>query len=131
MVKSSDDQCPIVALRFNSIKIDYVPTTSTTNSTKAMKPPLCAIRVDIYNGLLFDLFRFFTEKFYSVDRTKRFQYRTFDSSSLAIDISKFVTTSQAENGGGHIRILSNLSDNTNVKNYKSYTDFTRYYGKFN
>jgi hypothetical protein len=56
MTKSSVDKTPIVALRFNSIKIDHKQTTSAANSQKGMIIPTCAIRVDIYNGLLKILF---------------------------------------------------------------------------
>ncbi|CAF4878580.1 unnamed protein product, partial [Rotaria sp. Silwood1] len=111
MRKSTDINSPIVGIRLNSIKVDYKPMTSTASMSKAIKLAPCAVRVDIYN-----------------DRTKNLQYRTFDSLILAIDIRKFVSTAHTENGY-HIRVLSNLDDSTNAKNYKSFTDFDKYYSE--
>ncbi|CAF1106330.1 unnamed protein product [Rotaria sp. Silwood1] len=111
MRKSTDINSPIVGIRLNSIKVDYKPMTSTASMSKAIKLAPCAVRVDIYN-----------------DRTKNLQYRTFDSLILAIDIRKFVSTAHTENGH-HIRVLSNLDDSTNAKNYKSFTDFDKYYSE--
>ncbi|CAF3753177.1 unnamed protein product, partial [Rotaria sordida] len=114
MRKSTDINSPIVGIRFNSIKVDYKPmaassTTTTTTTSKTVKLPSCAIRVDIYNN-----------------HTKQLQNRTFDSSILAIDIRKFVTTAHTQNGS-YIRVLSNLNDLENATNYKSFKDFDKYY----
>jgi hypothetical protein len=65
-----------------------------------------------------------------LDRTKRLQNRTFDSSILANDISKFVLTAENESAS-RIRILSNFDDRTNGKNYMSFTEFAKYYRKLN
>ncbi|CAF0805019.1 unnamed protein product [Rotaria sordida] len=114
MRKSTDINSPIVGIRFNSIKVDYKPmaassSTTTTTTSKTVKLPSCAIRVDIYNN-----------------HTKQLQNRTFDSSILAIDIRKFVTTAHTQNGS-YIRVLSNLNDLENATNYKSFKDFDKYY----
>jgi hypothetical protein len=63
-----------------------------------------------------------------LDRTKKLQNRTFDSSTLANDISKFVASAHTENAG-RIRILSNFDDRTNVKAYLSFNEFANYYRK--
>ncbi|CAF2533148.1 unnamed protein product [Rotaria sp. Silwood2] len=111
MRKLTDIDSPIVGIRLNSIKVDYKAIASTVSASKSIKATSCAVRVDIYN-----------------DRTKKLQYRTFNSSILALDIRKFVTTAYTENGN-HIRILSNLNDSINVKNYKSFKDFDKYYSE--
>jgi hypothetical protein len=67
-------------------------------------------------------------KFDLLDRTKRAQNRTFDSTILSIDISNFISTLHTEDGN-HIRILSNFDDIKNRKSIKSCNEFTRYYGK--
>jgi len=67
-------------------------------------------------------------KVYLLARTKSLQNHTFDPLQLTKDICKFVSTAQAEKAS-YIRILSNFGDKTDSKIYKSYKDFTKYYGK--
>lgn len=43
---------PVIGLRFNSIRIDYTALSGASSSNRAVKLPQCAVRVDIYNGLL-------------------------------------------------------------------------------
>ena len=43
---------PFIGLRFNSIRIDYNSISTSSANTRTVKLPPCAIRVDIYNGLL-------------------------------------------------------------------------------
>jgi len=62
------------------------------------------------------------------ERTKKLQYRTFDSNILANDINKFVSTAHSEKAS-YIRILSSFDNRTDNKPYRSFTDFDRYYGK--
>jgi len=64
-----------------------------------------------------------------LDRTKKLQNRTFDSSILANDISKFVTSAHTDNAS-RIRILSNFDDRSNGKNYISFNEFAKYDGKW-
>ncbi len=56
--QSSDVNLPIVGLRSNSIKVDYKPNASVTASSKIMKLTPCAVRVIIYNSLLYKFFDF-------------------------------------------------------------------------
>ncbi|CAF1010978.1 unnamed protein product [Adineta steineri] len=108
IVQSSVSGSPVIALRFNSIRIDYNTIASST-TTRAIKFPPCAVRVDIYN-----------------DRTKKLQNRTFDSTVLSSDISKFVGSANAENARA-IRVLSNFDDKTNGKHYITFGAFSKYY----
>lgn len=70
------------------------------------------------------------KKLDNLDRTKRIQNRTFDSSILASDISKFVSSAETESAG-RIRILSNFNDRVNEKNFILFTVFSKYYRKLN
>ncbi|CAF1076025.1 unnamed protein product [Adineta steineri] len=112
MMNSTDNNSPIVGLRMNSIKVDYRAVAATPSSSRPIKVHTCAVRVDIYNK-----------------NTNKFQYRTFDSSILPIDIKKFVTTAYTENAS-HIRVLSNLGNNNDDRKYRSFTDFDKYYDDF-
>ncbi|CAF4219484.1 unnamed protein product [Rotaria socialis] len=109
MRKSADDNSPIIGLRLNSIKVDYKTNSSAAATSKTVKTSPCAVRVDIYNNT-----------------KKHLQYHTFDSSILVMDIKKFISTVHTKNCS-HIRILSNLDDQANAKNYKSFKDFEKYF----
>ncbi|CAF0767381.1 unnamed protein product [Adineta ricciae] len=109
MINSSDLHAPIVDLRMNSIKIEYKSIASSPAANRSVKPFLCAVRVDIYNK-----------------RTNKFQYRTFDTNNLSNDIVKFVTTAHAEKAS-HIRVLANIDNSNNMRNYRLFTDFDEYY----
>jgi hypothetical protein len=65
-----------------------------------------------------------------LDRTKKLQNRTFDSSILANDISKFVSSAHTDTNS-RIRILSSFDDRANGKNYLSFNQFDKYYSKLN
>ncbi len=67
-------------------------------------------------------------KFDLLEAGKRIQYHTFNSTTLANDIRKFVSTSSSENTS-RIRILSNFDDQINGETYKSYAEFSKYDGK--
>ena len=129
MINSSDENSPIVGLRMNSIKIDYNSIATSPASSRPIKQYNCAVRVDIYNSLLTKLFHMPLSIFDLLERTKKLQYRTFDSGILAIDISKFVSTAHTEKAS-YIRVLSTLDNRTNNKTYRSFTDFDSYYGKY-
>ncbi|CAF1089274.1 unnamed protein product [Rotaria sp. Silwood1] len=109
IVQSSISGSPIIALRFNSIRVDYSNVSTSTTGIRPVKLPACAIRVDIYH-----------------DRTKKLQNRTFDSGTLIVDISKFVSSAHTENAN-RIHILSNFDDRTNDKIYLSFSEFSKYY----
>ena len=64
-----------------------------------------------------------------LERTNKFQYRTFDTSNLSNDIVKFVTTAHAEKAR-HIRVLANIDNSNSMKNYRLFTDFDEYYRKY-
>ncbi len=128
MKKSSDMNLPIVGLRFNSIKIDYNAISEISTLTKKINIDQCAIRVDIYNSLSYELFCFLSAKFHVLDSRKTIRYRTFDSSVLSNDLSNFVYKAFSENLS-HIRILCNSDNETNDKTYKSFAEFSKYYRK--
>jgi hypothetical protein len=52
IVQSSISGSPVIGLRFNSIRLDYNAIATNPATTRTIKLPQCAIRVDIYNGLL-------------------------------------------------------------------------------
>ncbi len=63
-----------------------------------------------------------------LDRTKKLQNRTFDSSILASDISKFVSSAHTDIAS-RIRILSNFDDKSNNKTYVPFSEFAKYFRK--
>jgi len=52
IVQSSISGSPVIGLRFNSIRLDYNSIATQPATNRSIKLPPCAIRVDIYNGLL-------------------------------------------------------------------------------
>jgi hypothetical protein len=130
IVQTSVNGSPVIALRFNSIRVDYTTIASSTTANRAVKLSPCAVRVDIYNGWLFKIKISFSYNFDSflLDRTKKLQNRTFDSGVLAGDISKFVSSPEKDNAD-RIRILSNFDDRVNGRNYLSFSEFAKYYRK--
>ena len=50
IVQSSVSGSPVVALRFNTIRIDYNNIASSAAAGRSVKLAACAVRVDIYNG---------------------------------------------------------------------------------
>jgi len=60
MMQLSDDNLPIIGLRFNSIKVDYDAIAKLPALNRTIKFNACAVRVDIYNSLSFELFCFFS-----------------------------------------------------------------------
>lgn len=70
MRKSIDVNSPIVGLRLNSIKVDYKTNISASTTSKTVKTAPCAVRVDIYNGLLLKILKFFISLYhiYQIER---------------------------------------------------------------
>jgi hypothetical protein len=56
MEKSSAINSPIVALRFNSISIDYNKIAGKPVLTRSINIKECAVRLDICESLLLELF---------------------------------------------------------------------------
>ena len=51
----SDNNAPKVGLRMNSIEIDYESIATSPVSGRSIRLKPCAVRVDIYTSLLFEL----------------------------------------------------------------------------
>lgn len=51
IVQSPISGSPVIALRFNSIRIDYSSNSGSSVTFRTVKLPQCAVRVDIYNGI--------------------------------------------------------------------------------
>ncbi|CAM4894403.1 unnamed protein product [Rotaria socialis] len=109
IVQSGIASSPVIALRLNSIRVDYNVVATSSTGIKSVKPSPCAVRVDIYN-----------------DRTKKLQNRTFDTGILAADISKFVLSTHTESAN-RIHVLSNFNDRENGKTFLSFGEFSKYY----
>ena len=62
---------------------------------------------------------------FSTDRTKKIQNRTFDSSILATDVSKFVSSAETDEASS-IRVLSNFDDRNNTKSHTPFSGFIKY-----
>jgi len=52
IAQSSITSSTVIGLRFNSIRLDYNSIATQPATNRSIKLPPCAIRVDIYNGLL-------------------------------------------------------------------------------
>jgi hypothetical protein len=60
MKKSPNVNSSIFGLRFNSIEVDYRAIAMKPVSNRTIKPNQCAVRVNIYRSLSFELFCFFS-----------------------------------------------------------------------
>ncbi|CAF1534675.1 unnamed protein product [Rotaria magnacalcarata] len=109
IVQSTIAGSPVIALRLNSIRVDYNVVATSSTGIRPVKLSPCAVRVDIYN-----------------DRTKKLQNRTFDTGILAADISKFVLSTHTDSAN-RIYVLSTFDDRTNGKNVLSFGEFSKYY----
>lgn len=59
MKNSSEIGPPKVGLRFNTIEVNYADIANMPASGRTIKYHACAVRVDIYNSLSFELFSLF------------------------------------------------------------------------
>jgi len=60
MTQSFDPNSPKVALRFNSIEVNYEAIANLSVFGRTIQLKTCAVRVGIYNRLSFELFYFFS-----------------------------------------------------------------------
>jgi len=60
MTQSFDPNSPKVALRFNSIQVNYEAIANLSVLGRTIKYKACAVRVDIYGSFSCELFYFFT-----------------------------------------------------------------------
>lgn len=65
----SSTSSPVIALRFNSIRIDYGAIAAASISSRTIKTTPCAVRVDIYNGEFISFLCFLWLKKKNFDRS--------------------------------------------------------------
>ena len=116
----------IFALRFNSITMDYKNIAGKPVSGRPINLKSCAVRLDICKNLPFK--SSYVSKFCYLDKKDTVYYRTFNSSMLSSDISRFVSDARSDNRR-YVCVLYGFKNNVNERIYKSCAEFCKYYGK--